>query len=74
MPKYDFMFHTSDRSFSGIGIVEASSEAEAKRFVQNDIHTKRPDVSIRDIKISPTIGVENMKDLLRSNGVEPHEI
>lgn len=48
---WDFMYHTSDRGFSGIGRVLAPSEKEALNEVKKNVLEMRPDVTIRLIRV-----------------------
>jgi len=63
---WDFKFHTSDRDFSGMGIVEADSEKEAKDEVAKEIKAYRPDVTIKEIVVEPTTMSE--KEIKRIKG------
>ena len=51
---WDYMFHTTDRNFSGMGVVKATTEAEARKLVAQDVKVRRPDVEVRLIRIEPT--------------------
>jgi hypothetical protein len=48
---YDYMFHTTDSNFSGMGVVDAGDEAEAKKLITADIKRRRPDVGVRSIRL-----------------------
>lgn len=67
--KYDYMFHTSDRMFSGIGVVQAKDEAEARKLIKSDIKKRRPDVTIKEIRLGePILANEFLKDQGQNNG------
>ncbi|SIC59435.1 hypothetical protein [Mycobacteroides abscessus] len=69
MSLWDFKFHTSDRNFSGMGVVQAPSEREARAEVKKTILQNRPDVEIKEIVIRPTIGVNNMARAIKAAGL-----
>lgn len=51
---YDFLFHTSDSHASGIGVVMAETEDDAREQVRQQIVDMRPDVTIKEIRIAPS--------------------
>lgn len=61
MSKFDFKFHTNVREFSGMGVVEAANEKDAENAVRAEILNTRPDVTIREIVIEPSV-LEDSKD------------
>jgi len=61
LAKWDFLFHTSDSNFSGMGIVEAYSEEAAREAVRKLITKKRPDVTVKEIRVVHYIEVLKLR-------------
>lgn len=51
---YDFLFHTSDSHASGMGVVMAETEDDAREQVRQLVTEARQDVTITEIRIVPS--------------------